>query len=617
MLLVNAFLEIAGKASLLESMALGSVLGLLMGLIPGINGRIGLLLVIPFVLGIDPMVGAVFLVAMHAVIHTSSSIPAILFGTPTSAVEAATVVDGFQLVRKGQAGEAVGVLIMSSLGGGLIGAVGLLLLAPIFSIMISYIATPEIAALSCLGLLAISALSNCGLAIGFAVAALGILTSTIGLDAMTGSHRFVFGNLELWDGVNIAAVVAGLFAIPEMTAKADDEPRNAPPTRFNNMTAGLFLTLKHYSLLIRSSIIGFVVGFIPGLGAGTAVWLAYGEARKTSVSEIPFGQGAIAGVIAPEAANNAKEGGALAPLLFLGIPGTTSMAILAGAFTTMGVEIGPRMLTTHPQLIATLAWTIVIANLIAVPICLAVTPTIARFAALRRKQVLPFALVASVAAAMMVDKGNAALFQIAVFSVIGLGLTVANVSRAPFLLGFVIGPLLEKTLIRSSMIYGWGGFMRPGVWVIIGLAIVFLLLSRRKAESIAVSKPDQPLGGVTALLVIGLLIFGGAAFSVPFFAPLGQIEPALAILVGIGACVTGLIGHRKLWRRPFQFATSQDFYLVLGLIGFLVAIPWIGFSTAAGLFVTLALFTRSGTSAILAGFWGLVLMITLFFGNIL
>ena len=612
MLIVNAFLEIAGKASLLESMVLGSFLGLLMGLIPGINGRIGLLLVIPFVLGIDPLVGAVFLVAMHAVIHTSSSIPAILFGTPTSAVEAATVVDGFQLVRKGRAGEAVGALIMSSLGGGLIGAVGLLMLAPIFSVLINYIATPEIAALSCLGLLAISALANCGLAIGFAVAALGILTSTIGIDAMTGSQRFVFGNLELWDGVNIAAVVAGLFAIPEMTAMVEVEQRNAVATRFNDMLDGCVQTFRHFSVLIRSSIVGFVLGFIPGIGASTAVWIAYGDARKTAVSDIPFGKGAVAGIIAPEAANNAKEGGALAPLLFLGIPGTTSMAILAGAFTTMGVEIGPRMLTTHPQLIATLAWTIVIANLIAVPICLAVTPTIARFAALRRKQVLPFALVASIAAAIMVDKGNAALFQIALFSMIGLGLTVVNISRAPFLLGLVIGPLLEKMLIRSSMIYGWSGFMRPGVWVIIGVALVFLFLSRRKKETIAVSSSELPLGGVTALLLIGLLIFGGAALFVPSFSPLGRIEPLIAILFGSVACIIGLIRHRQLWRRPLEFEKSQDFYLLLGLIGFLVAIPWIGFAIAAGLFVALALCTRGGTPVAIAVVLGVILAAAIF-----
>jgi putative tricarboxylic transport membrane protein len=577
------------------ALVLGAFGGLIAGLTPGVSGRAGLLLVTPVAIGMGPVAGAAFLVSFHSVVHTSGSVPAILLGAPTSAAEAATVIDGYAMTRKGEGARAIGAALAASVVGGIIGALLLLGLAPAALGAASYLGSPEIAAISILGLLSISALAGGSMAGGLITAAMGLVIATIGIDPITGTARFTGGFAQLGDGVSAAALVTGLFVVPELAARHANgagPPAQTARSDFAAVMGGLIETLRYRWLLLRTSALSAVVGMAPGLGAAVAVWIAYGHARQTEPSEVPYGEGAIAGVIAPEAANNAKEGGALAPTLFFGVPGSSGMGILLAAFMVMGVEVGPRMLTNTPEFITLLGLTIIAANLIAAPMCLLLLPAMARFAAIRPQAIAPVALTAGVAASLLTEPGMATLLMVAAFSILGLVLKSADLPRAPLLLGFVLAPGIETGLVRAGMIQGWEALLRPGVLLIAAIGVLAMAVTiigwarRRGSEAERVAQPARGLP--LALLVLGLLglvaVFGlsGAPVS-------ARVLPAGAGAIALTAA--GLLAWRL---RKSDVATRKaetpfDWPLLGMLAAMLAVVPLSGAPLAAAGFVAAAL----------------------------
>ncbi|MDP4823513.1 MAG: tripartite tricarboxylate transporter permease, partial [Aestuariivirgaceae bacterium] len=434
-------------------LVLGCALGLIAGLLPGINGRVGLIMALPLALTMEPSQSIVFLVALHSVVHTTSSIPAVLFGAATSATEAATAMDGIPMART-QPGRAVGLIVHASLLGGVLGAIGLLLFTPIFKLLLQSIGSAEFAVLAVLGMLTIASLAGTSLAAGLGMGAFGWLISTIGIDIMTGEARFTFGQIDLWDGVSTVAVVTGLFSLPELlvdnAAKSDPAKRSGTILKMGAVLRSLGEVLRHSATTLSSSVIGFIVGFVPGIGAAVAVWLAYSQARLHSKAPGQFGKGAPEGIIAPEAANNAKEGGAFAPLLFLGIPGTTSLAIMVDVFSRAGIELGPAVLTKNSPIIWVVAFTILLANALAVPLTLLVTPLLSRLTTGFRLEIRALALVGSIGVVILATHGSMGLVQLGLFSIMGLFAARFGIARAPLLLGFIMGPLLEKMVVRST-----------------------------------------------------------------------------------------------------------------------------------------------------------------------
>jgi putative tricarboxylic transport membrane protein len=596
---VTAFFEfLAASASpgqVLLALVAGTFGGLVAGLTPGVNGRVGLLLVTPLAITMGPVAGAVFLVAFHSVVHTSGSVPAILLGVPTSATEAATVIDGYAMTRKGESARAIGATLGSSVVGGVIGALLLLALAPVALSAAHYFGAPETAAMSLLGLLAISALSGGSMAGGLMVASLGVVVAAIGLDQFSGQTRFTFGVTALWDGVNAAAVVSGLFVVPELAVRFAPIPRDLRDgAGLRAVLAGFIETLGHRWLLIRTSLLGALVGMAPGMGASVAVWIAYGHARQTEPSAVPYGEGAIAGVIAPEAANNAKEGGALAPALFFGVPSSSGMGILLAAFMVLGVQVGPHMLDTNPGFVYLMGLTNIASNLLAAPICILLAPAMARFASIRGEAVAPMALAAGVAATLMTAPGAETLVMIAVFSMIGLLLKAANLPRAPLLLGFVLAPALESGVVRSMMIHGWSSFTRPGVIVIllVGLSVAaFALLARQRR-----SEPRPPeattrwlpvaVGLVCTILLLAILQLVDAPLT-------ARVLPSLAALAGLGA---GGLSAWRLWRGRHEPRKAFEGFdlLILGLFGAMLLLAGqIDIAVAAALFAFATLVSRA------------------------
>lgn len=567
-------------AHLLPAVLLGVALGFVAGIVPGIGGRIGLLLALPLALLFDPLGGAVFLIALHAVVHTSGSITPIAYGLPTSASEAATALDGFQLQRKGKGAEALGASLSASSVGGVLGALVFMAAAPVARPVIASLGAPEFLVLSLLGLALVSSLSDRQPSAGLAVAALGVLASTVGIDALTAQARYTFGRLELWDGLDTISVIGGLFVIPEMLALAGSaDDKRLPPTvaELPRMLSGMLETFRHKMILLRSTIIGIVVGIMPGAGSSIAVWIAYADASARQGGDVPFGEGAIAGVVAPEAANNAKEGGALIPTVFLGIPGSSSMAILLGGFAMLGLDVGPSMLTTQLPTAMTFGWTVILANLVTIPLFLLVVPYLVRFTGIRPKAIAAFALVAVATAAVGTANDPFDLPQFAAGGVLGVALYLAGLPRAPFLLGFIIGPMVENSLAKTMQVFGPEAALRPGV-LILGAALLIVLwrLRRPREGAQGVAKRSRPMAFAT---LAGMALVGLAAIAAALhFEGTSKIAPIVAAVVLVAAALFTL---QRVGREPPGPSPSMSPGMGLAFSLLLAAVPVIGLMPAS------------------------------------
>ncbi|RYE08700.1 MAG: hypothetical protein EOP22_12315 [Hyphomicrobiales bacterium] len=580
----------SGWGGWITALVAGTFVGFIAGLTPGLGGRISIILCLPLAIFWDPLGAAVFLFAMHAVIHTATSIPAIAFALPSTSGDAATILDGHPLAKMGRGGEALGASLSASALGGVLGAIAFLLCIPIARALIAWFGPPEFLVLAVAGLSMVVTLSGRSLVTGFLVALLGLLLAMVGRDVTVSAGRFTFGVPELLDGLSLAAFVGGIFAVPEMLSRFEIEGGDkvrAIETRFKDVLRGMWTTFRYIPLVIRSSIYGIVVGIMPGVGSSVSVWMSYDYAARTVKSDIPFGKGAIAGVIAPEAANNSKEGGAMVPTLFFGIPGSSSMAIMLLALHVVGQEIGPNLLTTNIHVSLVLAATILLANLLAVPFFFAAVPWIVRLTALRRQHLVPIAIAISLFASMMEDMNMATLVQFAAGGVLGVALKWVGWPRAPFLLGFVLGPIAELSYIQTTQIWGWAMFLRPmtlAMVALFGFGILRSVLKRRPAVAdTALGKPD---GLVAALL---LLIFC-TAFLMTLRLPAGA-SPAPLIVTSLGMALAALAIVRSVWPTGQKREALERFDWLGTTTLFALGVPIAGLPAASAIY-TIYLLTR-------------------------
>lgn len=531
----------------LSALAIGVLVGVFVGLMPGLSARSSLLVALPFALSMPPLVAVVFLVAIHASAQVSSTVPAVLFGAPTNSSEAATALDGYPLAQRGEGARAIGAILSASAFGGVGGALVLLAFGAIAAQLIVFIGSPEIATLAVGGILAIALISDTSLPAGIAMGAAGILASTVGLSAFGPDPRFTFGIDELFDGLSAPALIAGALAVPELLRWYADQGALRVRAGYAEVWRGILDPIRHFWLTLRSSLIGLVVGIVPGVGLSVAVWLAYGQAARTTHPERPFGTGAIEGVIAPEAAGGAKEGGALIPTLFLGVPGSSGMAILLTAFSIIGIQAGPGLITRQPEVPSAVAATVALANIAGLVICFIAAPLMVRLAAFPRHIVVVFALLAAIAATYFAAPQTSTLVQILAFAGFGLLLARAGLSRPAFLIGFVIGPVFESAFLRSASIHGWGSLFRPGVLILaLGFVIIAALLTRRGRGSPApaMTSEGEPNRGITraAALPLALLatLFTAALLIAPGYGPMPSLLPMTAAAIGLAASLLAL-----------------------------------------------------------------------------
>jgi TctA family transporter len=456
----------------------GIVIGFSVGILPGLGGAVTLALMLPFTFGMEPVSAFAFLLGMLSVTATTGDMTSILFGVPGESTSAALVLDGYPLTKQGQAGRALGAALTASLLGAIIGAIALVVAIPVVRPLVLSFGSPEFFAVIVLGLTFVASLGRGAMLLSLAVAAFGLLLSTVGVDPQSGIPRYTFGSLDLWDGVGLVPVAIGLFGLPEVVDLATRRRSISatPLTAVSGVRQGMLDVLRHRWLLLRASVIGVFVGVLPGLGSSVAQWISYGHAVQSSRDRSRFGKGAIEGVIAPAAVNNSKEGGSLVPTVAFGIPGSLTMAILLGAFLIQGIQPGGDMLTTNLDLTMSFVWMIVLSNLIAVPLAIMLIKPIARVTTVRSALVVPPVIMLMFIGAFAEANKLFSIGVMLVFGLIGLVMVRLDWPRAPLILGLVLGPLAENYFFLSVSRYEWSWLAHPLVVVIFAIALTSTLL---------------------------------------------------------------------------------------------------------------------------------------------
>lgn len=479
---LHAFVIVMDPMRLLTMLG-GVILGLALGVVPGLGGIVGLALLIPFTYHIDGYTAFALLLGMAAVTTVSDLIPAVLFGVPGTVGAAATVIDGHQMARKGQAARAFGAGYMSSLSGGLFGALLLALLLPLLRTLVMYVGSAELLAFCIFGLSMIAVLSGNAPLKGLAVASFGLMLSLVGSDPQTGTLRWTFGSFYLWDHLPLVPVALGIFAIPELADMAIERTSIARSTDTAAVSGsqwdGIRDAMRHWWLILRCSGLGAVLGAVPGVGSAVIDWMAYAHALRTEKNPETFGHGDIRGVIAAESSNNAKEGGHLIPTIAFGMPAGASMALLLSAFMMHGFTPGPEMLTKHLSVTYAIIWTLAIAHMMGAIICLAGSRLFAKLATIRVGVLLPLILAILFLGAFNASMSWGDICSLVLAGAFGWIMKRLNWPRPPLILGLVLGSMCERYYFISTEVYGAHFFTRPVVlivllaalWVVIGPAV--------------------------------------------------------------------------------------------------------------------------------------------------
>jgi putative tricarboxylic transport membrane protein len=464
---------------------LGVALGFVVGILPGLGGAVTLALMLPFIYDMDPIPAFAFLLGMHAVVATTGDITSVLFGIPGEATTVATIFDGHPMAQRGEAGRALGAVLFSSLVGAVIGAAALAISVPIMRPLVLAFGPPEFFMLALLGLTFVVALSGGNLLKGFVMALLGAVIAMVGLDPFAGRQRFTFGQLYLWEGLSIVPVVIGLFAVPEtlQLMTSGTSIAGGVPGKIAGILEGVRDTIRHWWLTARCSLIGVFIGIIPGMGGATAQFIAYAHAQQTSKHPEEFGKGSIEGVLAAGSVNNSKEGGSIIPTVAFGVPGSTSTAILLGAFLILGLVPGPDMLTKHLDITFSMVWVIVLANILAVALSFAFLRQLVKLTFVPGRLLVPFLLALITVGAFTTHNDVLDIVVMLAFGLVGWICLRFDWPRAPLLLAFVLGATAERYLFLSNQLYGWEWLGRPITLAIFAVAMAGLLFSIRRERA--------------------------------------------------------------------------------------------------------------------------------------
>ncbi len=454
----------------------GVSIGIVVGILPGLGGLMGMALVLPFLFGMDPYAGIAMLIGIAAAVPSSDTFPSVLMGIPGSSGSQATVMDGYPMAKQGQGARALGAAFFASLIGGLIGAVALTALVPFARPLVLMFGAPELLMLTILGLCMVGVLSGNRPLLGILGACLGLILGMVGGAPAAPEYRWAYGVLYLFDGFSLVIVALGLFAIPEIVdllARGGAIARRSAGLGSGWMD-GVRDVMRNKYLVLRHSIIGVLIGAIPGMGSSIIDWLNYGYVVSRAKDKSRFGKGDVRGVIAPEAANNAKEGGVLMPTLLFGVPGSSAMALLLGALLIFGVQPGPALLRDNLELVFVIIWSLALANVFGTIICLILSKPIARLTFVPFQFVAPVILAIVILGAYQQTRHVGDLIALAAFGLLGWVMKRIGMPRPPLLVGFILAGLTERYLWMSYNIYDWEWLTRPLVLAIAALCLVLV-----------------------------------------------------------------------------------------------------------------------------------------------
>lgn len=474
----------------LLALAGGVFLGLIVGILPGLGGSAGLALILPFLFGMDPAMALAMMIGLQSVTATSDTFPSVLMGIPGTASSQATVMDGFPMSKKGEAARALAAAFASSLFGGLFGALVLSCAILVAVPLLLAIGFGEQMMLIILSLTMVGVLTGVNVLKGLSAAALGLLLANVGPAPMSGDLRLDFLDFDtgyFLDPVKLVILGLAMFAVPEII---DLLRRQWTISETGSLGSGWLQGVrdwaKNWWLSLRCAAIGCLVGALPGLGGSVIDWIAYGHAVQSTDRKEDYGKGDVRGVIAPESANNAKEGGALVPTLLFGIPGSGSMAILLGGFVMIGIEPGLQMITDRLDLVYVMIWSVALANVIGAGTCVFLANYIAKLTTIRYTLVAPFMFGLIFFAAFQATRHWGDLILLMVLGTLGVYMKRFGWPRPALLIGFVLAPQVEQSVYVTYTVYGFSVFERPIVLVLLALTVLSTIAAIRY-------KPNKPV----------------------------------------------------------------------------------------------------------------------------
>ena len=439
----------------LVALSAGGIMGIMVGIIPGIGPMVGMVIILPFTYALPPNIALSVLLGIFCGGYFGGGIPAILLRTPGVPSSMITSLDGYPLTQQGEAQLALSAAIVGSFAGGIISVILLMLMAPALSKVATSFSSPEYCMIAVFGLVVVLVMNRKQIARGALLTALGLWFSTVGIDSGTLVPRFDFGSVEMQNGLNVAPMCLGFFGIGQSLLLLERkvlQTETLALTRRALDFSKIFAVLKYRLTLIKSGIIGTIVGLIPGTGSITASFFSYYEAKRSSKNPESFGKGTPEGCLASEAGNNAVPGGAMIPLLTLGIPGDPIAALLLGIFTVNGIFPGPLLLVKEPVLIYTIYFSLILINIVAfVTLALFLRP----FATIIRLPSDIIAISVMVISLLGIYSMNLNIFEMAVaisMGVVGYVFLRLEWPIVPWVLGFILGPIIEQRLRESLSI---------------------------------------------------------------------------------------------------------------------------------------------------------------------
>ena len=473
---IQAGLSLISNVESFAALAGGIVIGVIGGAIPGMSATMAVALTLPFTFAMSPITGILLLLGVYKGGIFGGSIPAILIKTPGTPASSATVLDGYPMAEKGQAGKALGMALCASCTADLISNLALIFFAGWLASFALSFGPPEFFTLILFSLTIIAGVSGNSLLRGALSALLGLLLATIGLDLVYGTNRFTFENPNMMGGLNFIAVLIGLFAIPEILSMVWNPKENEGKARKLGGDWVAFAEYKRcFKSIVRGSFIGVFLGSIPGIGAAPSAFLSYSEARRRSPNKENFGKGEIEGVAASEAGNNGVAGATLIPLLALGVPGDVITAIIIGAFMIHGLQPGPMMFVLNVDIIYGLFMGLIVSSAFLFLFGSVAIRGFKFVADVPRGVLFPAVLVLCVYGVFAVNNN---IFDVGVMfamGIVGFIMMRNDIPAAPFLIAFIIGPLLEDNFRQAMLMSGSSPtilFRGPITWFFWALTII-------------------------------------------------------------------------------------------------------------------------------------------------
>jgi putative tricarboxylic transport membrane protein len=484
---------------------LGTVIGMLVGVLPGLGPVATIAILLPLTYSIDPSTAIIMLAGIFYGAQYGGTITSVLLRLPGEASTVVTTFDGYQMARKGRAGAALGISAMGSFIGGTISVFGIVLLAPVLSRAAIQFGPPEYAALALLGVLLVTTLGSGSVSKSLLAALFGLLLATVGRDPFTVSTRFTFGSVELSDGLDFAPIAMGLFGLSEILRSLEERGKNPTvrsklgrswPTRTDWITSRF--------AIMRGTVIGFLLGVLPGGGVTISSMVSYAAEKRISKTPEEFGNGSIKGVAGPETANNAAATSSFIPLLSLGIPANGTMAVLLGALLIQGVSVGPRLMVDNPDVFWGVVASMWIGNGLLLIMSIPLIGVFVRILSVRSSVLLPITAMVTLVGVYTIQNSVFDVLLVILFGLIGYVMKKFGFDPAPLVLSFVLGSMLENSFRQSlSMFNGEiGGFLaRPisftlllaGVLVVLA-PLALRMLKHRAAASRPLDRVDS--GGI-------------------------------------------------------------------------------------------------------------------------